>query len=203
MERRLRVCSLTESDIAYLHYNRAKADKLVMLQHPKSFQPPSQTRSISQSHKPRYQSLFVITQKINPPSLNPFQLTPSPHPVFHPLPLCHPMSTAHLSFIFAPHGTSLFSFHAPFRAVSLVSTFPTDCALTLQKSKGVLSVLIIHVWWEAPASPHCKLRKKCLSSKYVCVCVHVLMPFCVSVSVLIWSVNLYLYVSFAHHHSSP
>lgn len=54
-------------------------------------------------------------------------------------------SQHHTSLSSVRRGTSLFSFPAPFKTLSPVSTFPTDCALTLRKSKGVLSVLIIHV----------------------------------------------------------
>lgn len=140
-----------------------------------SSQPPSESWSISQSNH--------TNQVINPFFCNNSQhqsalcksisshSQPSPSQCSTPSPLRHPISAPHLSFICALRGTSLFSFPAPFKTVSLVSTFPTDCALTLQKSKGVLSVLIIHVWWEAPASLHCKLRKKCLySTVSVCVC---------------------------------
>lgn len=83
-------------------------------------------------------------------------------------------SQHHTSLSSLYHGTSLFSFPAPFKTMSPVSTFPTDCALTLQKSKGILSVLIIHVWWEARASLLCKPRKKCFYRKCaVCVCVFI------------------------------
>lgn len=100
-------------------------------------------------------------------SKDPFQIILNPRPTL-PLPFVT-QSQHHTSFICS---TSLFSFPAPFKTVSPVSTFPTDCALTLQKSKGILSFLIIHVRWEAPASLHCKPRNMGFYTKcvYVCPC---------------------------------
>lgn len=98
-----------------------------------------------QSPKPRYQSIFVITPKTPVPSLNPFHLILNPCPVLHSPPPSVTQSQHHTSLSSLYRGTSLFSFPAPFKTMSPVSTFPTDCALTLQKSKGILSVLIIHV----------------------------------------------------------
>lgn len=169
--------SLWAWQAAYLLQDRTKADQVVM---PLVFS-TALTVVIDFSVKPSFQSFFCNSSKDPAALSHPFQLILNPMP--HPLPLRHPISTPHLSFIC---GTGLFSFPAPFKTVSPVSTFPTDCALTLQKSKGVLSVLIIHVRWEALASLHCKLRKKGFYSKrmYVCVCVCPLttVAFCVSVT---------------------
>lgn len=87
-----------------------------------------------QSSKPRYQSLFVITPKRHPPSLNLFHLIFKPRPISHALPSCHPISTPHLSFICVPQHRLVF-IPSPFKTESTDSTFPTDCALTLQKNQ--------------------------------------------------------------------
>lgn len=141
-----------------------------------------------QSHRPRYQSLFVITPKMHPPSLNPFHLILSSHICSTPS-LFVTQSQNHTSLSSLHGSTSLFSFPAPFKTLSLVSTFPTDCALTLQKSKGVLSVLIIHVWWEAPASLHCKPRKK--ASAVMCVSMYLLYLF---VLVCLFLLKAYIWI---------
>lgn len=77
-----------------------------------------------QSSKPRYQSLFVITPKRHPPSLNPFHLILKPRPISHALPSCHPISTPHLSFICVPQHRLVF-IPSPFKTESTDSTFPT------------------------------------------------------------------------------
>lgn len=123
-----------------------------------------------QSSKPRYQSLFVITPKRHPPSLNLFHLIFKPRPISHALPSCHPISTPHLSFICVPQHRLVF-IPSPFKTESTDSTFPTDCALTLQKTKGIISILIIHVWWEALAFLNCKPRNLLLSENArACLC---------------------------------
>lgn len=61
-----------------------------------------------QSSKPRYQSLFVITPKRHPPSLNLFHLIFKPRLISHALPSCHPISTPHLSFICVPQHRLVF-----------------------------------------------------------------------------------------------
>ena len=83
-------------------------------------------------------------------------------------PLCHPISAPHLSLIC---GTSLFSFPAPFKTVSPVSTFPTDCALTLQKRERRSFGFNYSCAMRGSGSSPLQAKKKMAPTVDVCVCV--------------------------------
>lgn len=85
--------------------------------------------------------------------------------VAHPsLLLCHPISTAHLRFISAPWHQLVFIPCPLHNNVPSLDLSYWLCADPAKKQRHSFA-LIIHVWWEAPASLLCKPRKKCLYSK--------------------------------------
>ena len=112
--------------LSLTHSISSPRQNAVAMQHQKTVFSAALAVQIDLSAKLRYQSFFCNTSKDLSTLSTHFQTLDRCTP---PIPR-YPISAPHLSLICA---TSLFSFPAPFKTVSPVSTFPTDCALTLQK----------------------------------------------------------------------
>lgn len=144
-----------------------------------------------QSPKLRYQSFFVITPQTHPPSLNPFHLILNPCPVLRPLPLCHPIPTPHLSFILAPRHPLVFipcPLHNSVPDLDLSYWLCADPAKKQRRSFGFNYSCVMRGSGFSPL----QAKKKSAPTVNVCVCARTLPaePFCVSVPVFIYSINL-------------
>lgn len=115
-----------------------------------------------QFKKPNLRPFFFflkISQKTCAPSLNPFHLVLSPC-LITPTPT-HPVSNLSTTPLFHLCAAAQACFHSlpPSKQCPRFRPFPLVVRWPCKKTKGIISVLIIHVWWEASATQHCKPRK--------------------------------------------
>lgn len=80
-------------------------------------------------------------------------------------------SQHHTSLSSVCRSTGLFSFPPPSKQSPQIRPFQLIVRWPCKKTKGIISVLIIHVWWEALAFLNCKPRNLLLSENArACLC---------------------------------